>query len=78
MKDTQYLIAAVDAAVKAGGAILEVYQSDFGVETKDDKSPLTLADKKSHEIIKASLVDFGIPFVSETVWISNICLKNDK
>lgn len=65
MKHTQYLIAAVDAAVKAGGAILEVYQSDFAVETKDDKSPLTLADKKSHEIIKAGLEDFGIPFVSE-------------
>lgn len=65
MKHTQYLIAAVDAAVKAGETILEVYQSNFGVETKDDKSPLTLADKKSHEIIKAGLVDFGIPFVSE-------------
>lgn len=65
MKYTQYLIAAVDVAVKAGGAILEVYQSDFVVETKDDKSPLTLADKKSHKIIMAGLKDFGIPFVSE-------------
>jgi 3'(2'), 5'-bisphosphate nucleotidase len=65
MEDVNYLVAAVDAAVKAGGAILEVYRSDFSVETKDDKSPLTLADKRSHEIIQGGLADFGIPFISE-------------
>lgn len=65
MNLTQYLVAAIEAAVKAGGAILDVYRSDFAVETKDDKSPLTLADKRSHEIIKADLEGFGVPFVSE-------------
>lgn len=65
MKHAEYLITAIDAAVKAGKAILDVYESDFAVETKDDKSPLTLADKNSHEIIQADLVGFGIPFVSE-------------
>ncbi|HJO48978.1 MAG TPA: 3'(2'),5'-bisphosphate nucleotidase CysQ, partial [Candidatus Scalindua sp.] len=39
------------AAKRAGEAILDVYGSDFAVEQKDDKSPLTLADKRSHEII---------------------------
>jgi 3'(2'), 5'-bisphosphate nucleotidase len=65
MKHAEYLTAAIHAAVKAGKAILDVYESDFAVETKDDKSPLTLADKKSHEIIQAGLVGFEIPFVSE-------------
>ena len=65
MNHADYLTAAIDAAVKAGKAILDVYESDFAVETKEDKSPLTLADKKSHEIIQAGLIGFGIPFVSE-------------
>ncbi|ODS31587.1 MAG: cysteine biosynthesis protein CysQ [Candidatus Scalindua rubra] len=46
---------ALLAAKRAGEAILEVYDSDFTVEHKDDKSPLTLADKRSHEIIMNDL-----------------------
>ncbi|TVM03535.1 MAG: 3'(2'),5'-bisphosphate nucleotidase CysQ [Candidatus Brocadia sp. WS118] len=54
MNHNQYiqpLLIALHAAKRAGEAILEVYNSDFAVEHKDDKSPLTLADKRSHEII---------------------------
>jgi 3'(2'), 5'-bisphosphate nucleotidase len=65
MNATKYLLAAVDAAVKAGKAIMEVYQSDFAVEAKEDKSPLTAADKNAHEIIKADLTAFNLPFISE-------------
>ena len=43
-----YLEIAIEAAVAAGKEILEVYESDFVVEHKDDKSPLTLADKRGH------------------------------
>ncbi len=53
---------------EAGAAILEVYNSDFAVEQKDDKSPLTLADKRSHEIIAsqlASLPACQLPLLSE-------------
>jgi len=40
------------AAVKAGEAILEIYNStDFGIEYKKDDSPLTIADKASNAII---------------------------
>lgn len=42
-------------AKKAGEAILKVYTSEFAVEEKEDKSPLTLADRTSHEIISAYL-----------------------
>ena len=45
------ILTALLAAKRAGEAILDVYGSDFAVEHKDDKSPLTLADKRSHEII---------------------------
>ena len=40
------------AAVLAGKAIMEVYESgDFGIEAKVDDSPLTLADKAANRII---------------------------
>jgi len=49
------LKVALSAAKAAGDAILEVYERDFGIEQKDDGSPLTLADRRSHEIINAYL-----------------------
>lgn len=55
-------------AVEAGEEILKIYQSgDFNVEIKDDNSPLTLADKASHKIIKKKLAEFypDIPLLSE-------------
>jgi len=42
-------------AREAGKAIMEVYDTDFEVNRKDDKSPLTLADVRSHRIIADSL-----------------------
>lgn len=65
MKYSQLIIDTVEAALKAGAAIMDVYESDFAVEIKDDKSPLTLADKNAHEIIKAGLSPHGLPFISE-------------
>jgi 3'(2'), 5'-bisphosphate nucleotidase len=47
----ELILTTLLAAKQAGEAILDVYGSDFAVEQKDDKSPLTLADKRSHEII---------------------------
>lgn len=50
-KFTSNLITALVAAKEAGDAIVEIYNSNFSVEKKEDNSPLTLADKRSHEII---------------------------
>jgi 3'(2'), 5'-bisphosphate nucleotidase len=64
----QLIEPVVEIATRAGGAILEVYNSDdFGVETKDDNSPLTLADKASHNKIVAALAKLtpDIPILSE-------------
>ena len=52
---------------EAGDAILEIYDTDFDVETKSDNSPLTIADKKSHQIIESGLKKLypTIPILSE-------------
>lgn len=59
------LTVSIDAAIKAGREILEVYSQDFSVETKSDNSPLTIADKKAHHIIKDTLAETGYPLLSE-------------
>ena len=55
----------IDAITKAGDKILEIYESDFQVEKKDDNSPITKADLESNKIIKESLLQAGIPILSE-------------
>jgi hypothetical protein len=59
------LMRALVAAIQAGMAVLEVYRSDFSVIQKSDDSPLTMADKRSHEMIEASLKPLGLPLLSE-------------
>jgi len=57
----------VDLARRAGEAILDVYRTEFDVETKDDQSPLTKADLAAHRIIVDGLAALtpGVPVVSE-------------
>ena len=55
----------IDSIIKAGDKILEIYESDFQVEKKDDNSPITKADLESNKIIKESLLQTGIPILSE-------------
>lgn len=57
------LAIAIDAALKAGKAILEVYATDFTSETKDDNSPVTIADKKANDII-VKLLKSNFPMYS--------------
>lgn len=64
--DLAALLPAVAlAAIKAGEAVLEVYETDFAIEYKDDHSPLTLADRRSHNIISEHLEPFRLPILSE-------------
>lgn len=63
---SNWLATAIQSALAAGQAILEVYDSpDVQVEKKADDSPLTLADRRSHEIIKSDIGGLGIPMLSE-------------
>lgn len=64
----EYILEAIDAALAAGKVILDVYNdpaSDFQIEKKADNSPLTLADRKAHEVIMAYLQDTDYPVLSE-------------
>ena len=65
MNFDKLLKTAINAAIKGSHAIMEVYYSDFEVDYKEDKSPLTLADKKCHQIIERLLFKTGIPILSE-------------
>lgn len=59
------LVDAIEASIVAGKEILDIYESTFEVEYKDDRSPLTIADKKSHNVIVKALHETGIPVLSE-------------
>ena len=60
------LNTAITAALEAGKAILEIYHSgEFDVEMKGDNSPLTKADKASHNKIMSFLIKTNIPVLSE-------------
>ncbi|HEY5643941.1 MAG TPA: 3'(2'),5'-bisphosphate nucleotidase CysQ [Woeseiaceae bacterium] len=66
--DLKSLIEPVVAlAEEAGRAILEVYSTDFDVQSKDDASPLTQADLASHRLIVAGLraLTPDVPIISE-------------
>ena len=41
----------IDLSSKASNTIMDIYNSDFSHENKDDGSPLTLADESSNKII---------------------------
>ena len=63
---SKLLAAAIESAAAAGKAILEVYEKEnYGIEKKADDSPLTLADRRAHEIILKGISVFGIPVLSE-------------
>jgi len=65
MKQSIYDIA-IAAALAAGEKILEVYHGeDFQVSEKDDRSPLTLADRLAHDCILGFLARTGLPVLSE-------------
>ena len=65
MNYQKLLHQSIIASVLAGKEIMEVYDTNFEVEYKDDNSPLTLADKKASDKIIGELKQFDIPVLSE-------------
>jgi 3'(2'), 5'-bisphosphate nucleotidase len=63
----QLLKQTCDIARAAGAAILEVYGQDFEVEHKDDRSPLTAADRAAHALIveRLAALEPPMPVLSE-------------
>lgn len=56
---------AIAAAFAASREILDVYSRPINVELKDDRSPLTEADKRAHAAIAKELAKTGLPVLSE-------------
>lgn len=66
MNESELLSLAITAAENAAREILAVYHSDdFQVEAKGDKSPLTRADRRAHDVISKELAASGYPVLSE-------------
>lgn len=64
MKDL--LKTAITASIEAGASILTIYKlAAIDVTYKDDRTPLTLADRASHDVIVKALVSTNIPVLSE-------------
>jgi 3'(2'), 5'-bisphosphate nucleotidase len=63
----ELLDAITRIAEDAGRAILQVYQGDFAVEAKQDNSPITAADRRAHDVIRAGLEELpgDRPILSE-------------
>ena len=59
--------ALLDLTIEAGNAILDVYGSAFGSESKADGSPVTVADEAAEKIILAGLSELfpAVPVVAE-------------
>ncbi len=65
---TATLLADCVALARAAGlATLEHYRNDTAVEYKDDRSPLTAADRASHQLITETLAELSpeVPIISE-------------
>jgi 3'(2'), 5'-bisphosphate nucleotidase len=66
MADSNLLLyQAIHAALHAGDEIMRVYNVAPEIELKEDKSPLTSADRKSHQKISEMLKITGLPILSE-------------
>jgi len=68
----------VSIAKEAGNAIMEIYNRDFTVEYKDDKSPLTEADTKSNEIICNALEALNSTFRTQNPTFQNIPILSEE
>lgn len=51
----------IDCIISAGHAVMKVYGTDFGVETKQDKTPITEADRAADSIIRRCLENLPVP-----------------
>jgi 3'(2'), 5'-bisphosphate nucleotidase len=77
-------MTALEAAVKASEAILEIYQNDVVAVQKEDGSPVTVADITSSKIIAELLSTTEIPLIGEEeeiapyeerrLWKENWCI----
>ncbi len=56
---------AITASLYAGEEILRVYKTAYEIELKENKSPLTIADRNAHDKIAEELKGTFLPVLSE-------------
>ena len=67
-KAKEYLLAQMfNAAVRAGAAILKIYHNrdQYDISLKSDRTPITIADRLAHKVIREYLGPTRIPILSE-------------
>ena len=67
-KVRMYLLPPLfNAAVRAGASIMQVYKNldDYDISLKDDRTPITQADRVAHRTIREYLGPTRIPILSE-------------
>ena len=55
MNQSQVVNVLKDLAIQAGQVIMNIYETDFSVDYKEDASPLTMADKQANAVIVEGL-----------------------
>ncbi len=66
--DMDLMLQVAKITQRAGAEIMKIYATDFDVDTKDDSSPVTAADKAAEAIILPALRDelsIKFPIISE-------------
>ncbi len=65
--NTENINKLIRTSIEAGNAIMDIYDTNFVIEEKNDSSPLTEADLVSNKIITESLLKISpdIPILSE-------------
>ncbi len=61
----ELLYTAILTAIKAAHEVMLQYKNGFTTEYKEDKSPLTTADKAAHTLILENLKAHNLPILSE-------------
>lgn len=67
-KVRMYLLPPLfNAAVRAGASIMQVYKNrdDYDISLKSDRTPITIADRLAHKVIREYLGPTRIPVLSE-------------
>ena len=67
--EKEWIESSIKAAVEASKVIMAVYEQDFSVDLKSDRSPVTAADKGSSSVITAPICVSDFPTIA--------CLPSD-
>lgn len=66
LDDPVVFASLVNCVEEAAESIMRVYNTDYDIEIKQDKSPVTLADRLSHQILMTRLPEIHrVPVLSE-------------